>query len=80
MPLIYSTKAATVPNPCMECGEHCKRPKRFCSDSHKELWLKGRGIVLDARGVAQIADERRFRGNTADAREFRRKLHLQQPF
>ena len=80
MPLIYGTKASTPPNSCLECGEHCRRPKRFCSDGHKELWLKGRGIVLDHRGVAQVADERRYQAVTDEAREWRQKLALSRPF
>jgi hypothetical protein len=76
----FGTKASYAPNPCMECGEHCRRPKRFCSDSCKELWLGGRGITLDARGAAQVTDERRFRGITSEALEWRRKLGVSNAF
>jgi hypothetical protein len=76
----YGTKAATLPNPCLECGQQCRQPKRFCSETHKELWFAGRGIVIDARGVAQIADERRYMAVTADALEWKRKLSLSRPF
>ena len=80
MPLRFSTKAEMPPNLCMECGEVCRRPKRFCSDAHKELWLAGRGIVIDARGAAQVADERRYRAVTKEAIEWRNKLNVQRAF
>jgi len=80
MPLIYGTKVATPPNLCMECGEVCRRPKRFCSDSHKELWLAGRGIVIDSRGLEQVEQMRRNIGTTPESREWRRKLGIQLDF
>lgn len=76
----YGTKADTIANPCMECGVHCRPPKRFCSDAHKELWLAGRGIVIDSRGVAHVAQERERLHITPEALEWKRKLDAQRPF
>lgn len=60
----YSTKASTPPNPCMECGEQCRQPKRFCSDSHKDLWLSGPGMTINHRGAAQVREARQRLGIT----------------
>lgn len=80
MSLVFGTKSATVPNLCMECGDQCRRPKRFCSDSHRELWHSGRGMVINHQGAAQIAAQRQARGITADALEFKRKRSIQNVF
>ena len=76
----FSTKAATLPNPCLECGVQCRRPKRFCTDSHKELWLSRRIDDLNPRGVEQVAADRQRLGITPEALEWRRKLSVSQPF
>lgn len=80
MPLRYGTKAESFPNRCLECGEQCRRPKRFCSETHKELWLAGRGIVINARGEAQVENERLYVGATQEALEWKRKLSVSRPF
>jgi hypothetical protein len=80
MPMKFSTVAINAPNPCLECGEHCKRPKRFCCDAHKEQWLAGRGVTYDQRGIAQVTDERRFRVIAPEALDWRRKLSVSRPF
>jgi hypothetical protein len=76
----YGIKAATPSNPCLECGVQVRQPKRFCSETHKELWLEGRGIVIDSRGVAQVADGRRYKAVTAEALEWRNKLNVSRSF
>ena len=76
----YSIKPILPPNRCMECGEICRRPKRFCADSCKERYLEGRGFVPNHRGIEQIREQRQMRGVTPEALENRRKLHVQQPF
>ena len=78
-PLIYGTKLLQPPNHCMECGEICRRPKRFCTDSCKERYLEGRGFVPNHRGIEQVAAERRLRGITPEALENRRKLNVGRP-
>lgn len=80
MQLRYGTVAATPPNPCLECGERCRRPKRFCSDAHRELWFKGIGLVIDQRGTRQISEARLRAGITSEALEWRRKLNVARPF
>ena len=79
-PLIYNTKSATPPNPCLECGEQCRRPKRFCCDSHKEAWLSRKIMEIDPRGVSQVARDRARLGITPESLEWRRKLSVSQPF
>jgi hypothetical protein len=64
----------------MECGEQCRRPKRFCSDAHKELWLSGRGIVVDHRGAEQVERQRRIAGITPESLEWRRKRNVGNSF
>lgn len=76
----FSTKATTLPNPCMECGEQCRRPKRFCSEGHKEEWLARRIFRLDQQGIARIAAERQRLGITAESLEWRRKLSVSRVF
>ena len=80
MALIYGSKSLQPPNRCLECGEVCRRPKRFCAESCRERYLEGRGFVPNHRGIEQVAAERRRRGVTPEALENRRKLHVQQPF
>jgi hypothetical protein len=80
MPLTYTTKSATLPNLCMECGESCRRPKRFCSDAHEKLFLSGPGFVIDPRGKAQVEADRKRLGITATALEWRRKRNVQLAF
>lgn len=80
MPLVFGTSASTVPNLCMECGDQCRRPKRFCSDSHKELWQSGRGMVINHHGAAQVAAQRQQLGITPEALENRRKLSVSREF
>jgi hypothetical protein len=79
-PLRYGTTVRTPPNPCLECGVQCRRPKRFCSDSHRESWLSHKIGSLDARGISQIQEQRRKIGLTPEAMEFRRKLNVSRPF
>lgn len=73
----YSTKADRPVNRCMECGEPCKLPKRFCSEEHKIFWLKNsRGIMppehFDPRPpMPRLSPE---------ALEWKRKLSLSRPF
>lgn len=76
----FSTKAATLPNPCLECGEHCRRPKRFCSEQHKEQWLVRRIFKLDAEQAARVEAQRKRLGITPEALEWRRKLSVQRAF
>ena len=80
MPLHFSTSAAQLPNQCLECGEQCKRPKRFCSDSHKEAWLASKVFALNHRGIAQVKAQREQLGITPEALDFRRKLSVTRPF
>lgn len=80
MPLVFGTAASTVPNLCMECGDQCRRPKRFCSDSHRELFMKGPGMVINHHGAAQVAAQRQRQGITPEALDWRRKLSLQNVF
>jgi predicted nucleic acid-binding Zn ribbon protein len=80
MPLRYGTAAATPPNPCMECGTHCRKSKRFCNDSCKELWLKGKGVVLNYSMIDQVALERQRFNTTTAWLEWRRKINVSQPF
>ena len=80
MPLKYGINPLTPPNPCMECGDRCRRPKRFCSDSHHELWITGRGLVIDQRGAEQVAAQRKQRGITPESLDWRRKLNVSKPF
>jgi hypothetical protein len=82
MALRYGIKANTPPNPCMECGVQCRRPKRFCSDSHKEEWL-ARKIARDypqPPGTLSLAEQRRSMGITDESLEWKRKLNLSRPF
>jgi hypothetical protein len=79
-PLIYGSKSLQPPNRCMECGETCRRPKRFCADSCKERYLAGRGFVPNYRGIEQVRVHRQALGITLDALEWRRKLNVQQSF
>jgi hypothetical protein len=76
----FSTKAQTLPNPCLECGEQCRRPKRFCSESHKEEWLVRRIFKLDAEQIARVEAQRKRLGITPESLEWKRKLHVSQPF
>lgn len=80
MPLRYGTRADTPPNLCMECGVQCRRPKRFCTDDHKETWLSRRVSQADPRGITQVAQERQRLGITPQAIEWRQKLSLSRPF
>lgn len=73
MPLRFSTRADTPPNLCMECGEVCRKPKRFCSDDHKELWLREHKKITPE----ELARARR---NITPAIEWRQKLSLSRPF
>lgn len=76
----YSTKPTLPPNLCMECGEQCRRPKRFCDDACKDNYLRGREFVIDHRGTGQVAAERKRRGVTPEALENRRKLSVGRQF
>ena len=80
MPLIYGSKSMQLPNRCMECGEICRRPKRFCADSCKERYLQGRGFVPSPQGIEQVRTERQRLGTTAESLEWRRKLGIQLDF
>ena len=80
MPLRYGTAAQTLPNLCIECGETCRRPKRFCSDAHKELWLSGPGFKINHAGAAQVREQRQRLGITPEALEWRRKRNVSNPF
>lgn len=80
MPLRFAVKPEHEPNRCLECGEVCRRPKRFCSDSHKELWLAGRRLVLDYRGIGQVEEARKSLGITPQALEWKRRWHVSRPF
>jgi hypothetical protein len=80
MPLIYGSKSMQLPNRCMECGEICRRPKRFCADSCKERYLQGRGFVPNHQGIEQVCAERQRLGVTPEAREWRRNLNVSKPF
>jgi hypothetical protein len=76
----YTTAAERGPNRCMECGESCRLPKRFCSDSCHKLWLSGPELIHYPRGVEQVAAERKRLGITLEALEFKRKLSLERAF
>ena len=76
----YSVKPTYPPNLCMECGEQCRHPKRFCDDTCKDNYLRGRGLIIDPRGASQVAAQRQQRGVTPEARENRRKLSVGRPF
>ena len=78
MPLVLSTKAEMLPNLCMECGEQCRRPKKFCDDTHRQFF--GRETRIDARGAGIVAAARQRRGITPESLEWRRKLNVTQPF
>jgi len=80
MPLIYGTAAATIPNPCLECGVHCRKGKRFCSDSHREMWLAAKIQRLYPDQVEFVAEQRRKLGITPEAIEWRRKLNAGRTF
>ena len=69
----YSTRADIPPNQCLECGEIIRRPKRFCNDEHKEIWLVG------AKKFTPAEIEAARQTWTAD-REWKRKLSLSRPF
>jgi hypothetical protein len=75
----YGTKVDTPENRCMVCGDVCRRPKRFCSDAHKDEFLAGRGIVLNHRGIEQVSADRQRLGITPLALENRMKLSVQRP-
>lgn len=82
MSLCYGTAATKPPNPCMECGIHCRAGKRFCSDAHREQWL-GSKIARSypqPPGTPPLDEQRRRMGITPLALEFRRKLSLSRPF
>lgn len=76
----YSVKPTYPPNLCMECGEQCRRPKRFCDDSCKDAYLRGRGFVINHRGAEQVAAQRQIQGITPLALENRRKLSVSREF
>jgi hypothetical protein len=80
MPLHFAVKPEHEPNRCIECGEVCRRPKRFCSDSHKEIWASGRHGSINPIGAEQVAVSRRLLGITAESLEWRRKLNVQRAF
>ncbi len=84
MGLRYGIKPDHEPNRCMECGENCRRPKRFCRKHCEVLNEKPmRQFFTDdvyQRGADQVRAERLKRGITPEALEFRRKLSLQRPF
>ena len=80
MPLIYGSKSLQPPNRCMECGETCRRPKRFCNESCKERYLEGRGFVPNHRGIDQVREDRQRFGITPDALVWKRKINVQQSF
>jgi hypothetical protein len=69
-----------LPNRCMECGEICRQPKRFCCEDHKVRWFANQGFAIDYRGVAQVAAERGRWGSTPEQREWKRKLSLSKEF
>ena len=81
----YSTHPTHPPNLCRECGEQVRRPKRFCDTRCERLWRSGPEITdaqkdLYARSIEQIAKQRKERGITPEALEYRRKLSVQRPF
>jgi hypothetical protein len=81
-PLRFSTKADTPPNLCMECGVQCRRPKRFCSDDHKQEWLD-RKIAREyppPPGTPSLAEQRKQLGISQESLDWRRKLSLSRPF
>jgi|HubBroStandDraft_2_1064218.scaffolds.fasta_scaffold21822_7 hypothetical protein len=82
MPLRYGTAALTNPNPCLECGVHCRKGKRFCSDDHKEQWLSSKiaRSYPQPPGTPSLDEQRRALGITPSALEFHRKLSLSRPF
>lgn len=81
-PLRYGLKSDTPPNLCLECGVQCRRPKRFCSEDHKETWLSSKIARQYAQppGTPSLKDQRRALGITDKAREWRQKIALSRPF
>lgn len=78
MPLNFSTKPDHAPNLCMDCGETCRRPKRFCNDSCRNAF--GRGTTINPVGLAQVDERRRRLGITPEAIEWRRNLSVSRTF
>jgi hypothetical protein len=78
MPFILSTKLDHAPNLCMDCGETCRRPKRFCNDSCRNAF--GRGTTINLMGLAQVDEQRRRLGITLEAIEWRRNLSVSRAF
>lgn len=72
----YASKSVHPPNLCIECGTEIHRPKRFCDDACKNLWLHGKGYSVDEIQQARVAQERQRRGIAPEALEWRRKLSV----
>ena len=84
-PLRYGLKSDTPPNLCLECGVQCRRPKRFCSEDHKETWLSrkiARAYPPPVRCFSQLPGEapRIESRQSTESREWRQKLALSRPF
>jgi hypothetical protein len=66
----------------MECGAQCRKPKRFCSEDHKEKWLASTIARRYPHPVSAHpgAMERSEPYSTLEAIEWRQKLSLSRPF